>query len=139
MSRTYVAEFIIQSGKNIVYEQIKDIAKFSSISRLREIKIPTLIIVGLLDQVIDSLSSIFLDINISNSQIIESPAADHTPFLTFKNQFNNNLLHFIQEQNSCQICEVLAKWELNFPSIEGKFNNLLIPLTFTLIFMESNN
>lgn len=96
---------ILSNNKNIVLRQTIDIAIFSAVDRLSTITIPTLIVFGGEDKIINPGASIFMRLNIPNSHIVEFPEAGHNPFLTYYIKFNKYLQNFFENKNKCQICK----------------------------------
>lgn len=104
--RNEIAHQIKKTGKEIALKQTIEGALFSSVSLLSTISIETLIFVGLIDGVINPKSSVFLNLNIPNSRLIEFPEAGHAPFLTFTKKFNEYLLEFVNDvKQPCELCE----------------------------------
>lgn len=107
--RNKIHEILLSDSPNIVLRQTFDITLFSAVDKLSIIGIPTLIFFGGKDTVINYRSSLFMCINIPNSQIYEFPDAGHSPFLTFYQQFNDRLLVFLKNEYPCQICNKFIK------------------------------
>ena len=104
--RRQIRELILKSGATATFKQTLDASLYSSLDQLSSIQCPTLIFVGLKDEVINPKASVFLHLNIANSQLIEFVDAGHAPFLTFVDKFNKDLLRFLQGyKNRCQICK----------------------------------
>lgn len=110
--RDRVAEDIINTGKKISFRQTLDNGVFSVTDKLKDIVQPTLIFVGAKDGVINPNASFFLRQHIPNSHIVEFSLAGHAPFLTFKDEFNEALLNFLNGYNmECQICNLYVDEE----------------------------
>lgn len=103
----YLTKDILKTGKIVTVGQTLGDAEFNSLNQLANIQIPTLIMVGLKDVVINPQCSIYMNLQIPNSQLKEFPKAGHAPFWTFCEEFNKTLLQFIHDQYSCQICTEL--------------------------------
>ena len=96
--RRRVAQQIEQTGADVAYRQTLDAAPFSVVSRLCEVRAPTLIVVGLQDGVLNPASSFFLREHIPRARLVQFPLAGHAPFLTYVDTFNDCLLRFLSEE-----------------------------------------
>lgn len=94
----------LSTGKDIAVRQEKDIVTASVVSKLNEIHAPTLIVYGGKDQLVNPSCSLFLRQHITNSQLVEFPAAGHAPFLTFSGKFNSAIVRFLFGTERCDIC-----------------------------------
>lgn len=84
-------------GQDIILRQGLDILSFSSLNRIHQLGIPTLILVGAKDRIIPPNCSFLLRQLIPNSTLLEYPEAGHALFLTFFEDFKDDLLDFLQE------------------------------------------
>jgi pimeloyl-ACP methyl ester carboxylesterase len=104
--REQAAVMIVETGKDITLRQTIDSTLFSSVDRLSQIQAPTLIFVGLKDNVLPPQASMFMNLHIPNSQMFQFPDAGHGPFLTFKKTFNQQLYKFVIDATyPCQLCK----------------------------------
>lgn len=110
--RSYLSSLIRQTGKDTTLRQARDAAKFNSVKELQNLKVPTLIVFGSDDRVINPGASLFMRAHIPNSHVLEFPSAGHAPFLTCKGKFNQAILRLISgESLQCNdLCESLANY-----------------------------
>ena len=103
-----IEKIILSNDNQIVLRQTIDIDLFSAVSRLPLITIPTLIVFGGKDGVLNPNASTFMRQHISNSKIYEFPEAGHNPFLTYYKEFNKRMAKFLCDKDECQICFIFA-------------------------------
>jgi pimeloyl-ACP methyl ester carboxylesterase len=102
--RKRAAEEMMKISPDVIYGDFEACDKFSVMSRLKEIKLPTLIICGLDDQVTPVKYSEYLKNNIPNSRLEIIADAGHMVMLERPKEFNQRLEKFIKE-----LCSPLEK------------------------------
>lgn len=109
--RDYLASLIRQTGKHIAFKHRRDLATFNTIEQLQDLTVPTLIIFGSQDQMVDPGASLFMRANMPTAHILEFPETGHAPFLTCKDKFNQAVLRLISEDSlKCEnICTELSE------------------------------
>jgi pimeloyl-ACP methyl ester carboxylesterase len=96
-----VIEEMRNVNPDVVYGDFEACDKFNVMDRLKEIKVPTLIICGLEDQLTPVKYSEYLKNNIPNSKLEIIADAGHMVMLEKPKEFNEKLERFIQELDSC--------------------------------------
>lgn len=96
-----VVEEMRNVSPEIVYGDFEACDKFNVMDRLKEIKIPTLIICGLEDQLTPVKYSEYLKNNIPNSKFEIIADACHMVMLEKPKEFNEKLEKIIQELDDC--------------------------------------
>jgi pimeloyl-ACP methyl ester carboxylesterase len=92
-----VAEEMMKIRTEVTYGDFEACDKFNIIDRLKEIKLPTLIICGLEDQLTPVKYSEYLKDNIPNSKLEIVADAGHMVMLERPKEFNEKLEEFIKE------------------------------------------
>ena len=91
------SEEMMKMSPDVIYGDFEACDKFNVMSRLKEIKIPTLIMCGLEDQVTPVKYSEYLRDNIPNSRLEIIANAGHMVMLERPEEFNERLEKFIKE------------------------------------------
>jgi len=87
---------LLRHSEDTILRQNIDVLSFSSLEDLRKIQTPALIIVGLKDQAVNPNCSFFIRQYLPNATLIEYPDAGHAPFLTYSDDFDLDLVDFIE-------------------------------------------
>ncbi|KPV61628.1 MAG: Proline iminopeptidase [Candidatus Bathyarchaeota archaeon BA1] len=95
------AEEMRNINSEVTYGDFEACDKFNIMDRLKEIKVPTLIICGLEDQLTPVKYSEYLKNNIPNSKLEMIADAGHMVMLEKPKEFNEILEKFIKELGSC--------------------------------------
>lgn len=95
--RKRTAEEMMKTSPEVIYSDFEACDKFNVMSRLKEIKLPTLIICGLEDQVTPVKYSEYLKNNIPNSRLEIIADAGHMVMLEKPEELNERLEKFIKE------------------------------------------
>jgi pimeloyl-ACP methyl ester carboxylesterase len=95
--RKRTAEEIMRISPEVIYSDFEACDKFNVMSRLKEIKLPTLIICGLEDQLTPVKYSEYLKNNIPNSRLEIIADAGHMVMLEKPEELNERLEKFIKE------------------------------------------
>ena len=95
--RKRAAEEMMKISPDVIYGDFEACDRFNVMSRLREMKLPTLIICGLEDQVTPVKYSEYLKNNIPNSRLEIIADAGHMVMLERPEEFNERLEKFIKE------------------------------------------
>ena len=88
---------MMKTSPEVIYSDFEACDKFNVMSRLKEIKLPTLIICGLEDQVTPVKYSEYLKNNIPNSRLEIIANAGHMVMLEKPEELNERLEKFIKE------------------------------------------
>jgi pimeloyl-ACP methyl ester carboxylesterase len=95
--RKRAAEEMMKISPEVIYSDFEACDKFDVMNRLKEIKLPTLIICGLEDQVTPVKYSEYLKNNIPNSRLEIIANAGHMVMLERPEELNERLEKFIKE------------------------------------------
>jgi len=95
--RKRAAREMMKIRPEVIYGDLEACDKFDVMSRLKEIKLPTLIICGLEDQVTPVKYSVHLKNNISNSRLEAIANAGHFVMLEKPEELNERVETFIKE------------------------------------------
>jgi pimeloyl-ACP methyl ester carboxylesterase len=95
--RKRTAEEMMKISPEVIYSDFEACDKFNVMSRLKEIKLPTLIICGLEDRVTPVKYSEYLKNNIPNSRLEIIADAGHMVMLEKPEELNERLEKFIKE------------------------------------------
>lgn len=96
-----VIEEMRNVNPDVVYGDFEACDKFNIMDRLKEIKVPTLIICGLEDKLTPVKYSEYLKNNIPYSKLEIIADAGHMVMLEKPKEFNEKLGRFVQELDSC--------------------------------------
>jgi len=96
-----VAQEMMDISPESAYDDFEACDKFDTMNRLKEIKVPTLIICGLEDQLTPVKYSEYLRNNITNSKLELIASAGHMVMLEKPEEFNEKLEKFIKELDNC--------------------------------------
>jgi len=95
------AEEMMKISAEVIYGDFEACDKFNIMNRLKEIKLPTIIICGLEDQLTPVKYSEYLKDNIPNSRLEIVADAGHMVMLEKPAEFNEKLEKFIKELGQC--------------------------------------
>ncbi len=95
--REKVMEEMRSISPNVIYGDFEACDKFNVLDRLKEIKVPTLVICGFEDQLTPVKYSEYLKNNIPNSKLEVIADAGHMVMLEKPEEFNEKLEKFIKE------------------------------------------
>jgi pimeloyl-ACP methyl ester carboxylesterase len=99
--RKRAAEEMTRTSPEVAYRDYEACDKFNVMNRLEEIRLPTLIICGLEDQLTPVKYSEYLKSNIPNSRLEILTDAGHMVMLEKPAEFNDKLGEFIKELGHC--------------------------------------
>jgi pimeloyl-ACP methyl ester carboxylesterase len=99
--RKRAAEEMTKTSPEVAYRDFEACDKFNIMNRLEEIRLPTLIICGLEDQLTPVKYSEYLKSNIPNSRLEIVTDAGHMVMLEKPAEFNGKLEKFIKELGLC--------------------------------------
>jgi pimeloyl-ACP methyl ester carboxylesterase len=99
--RKRAAEEMTRTSPEVAYRDFEACDKFNVMDRLEEIRLPTLIICGLEDQLTPVKYSEYLKSNIPNSRLEILTDAGHMVMLEKPAEFNDKLGEFIKELGHC--------------------------------------
>ena len=91
-------DILTKNGPEILIQDLKTCQQFDVRDRLEEIAIPSLIICGEEDNMTPIKFSEFLQLKLTNSQLVRVPNAGHFVFQEASNETNNYILEFLAKR-----------------------------------------